>query len=629
MFFPFFRSSRPGRALAFFIAAAVPAFAGGVKPTIATREVRTIDGRGFSLQAPKGGATAIVFYSSECPISNAYSPTLNELRKSFPENKLKLLGVCVDPDLSDQAIRDHSREFGLRFPVARDRRGSLAKDLGASVTPEAFLIDEQGRVRYHGRIDDQYAARQKRNARSESHELRDAAALVLAGRDVPKDFIPAVGCPLPDPPKTEAVPTFQGQVSAILQKNCRECHRPGRVGPFSLVSYEQARKRASDIADVVESRRMPPWKPSPGFGPRLLHDKSLSQAEIDTLIAWAESGAPRGEGPESESASPEQQEWSLGRPDLVLEMDQAFDVPPSGSDIYQCFVLKTSLPKDVYISAIEYQPGNAKVVHHILAYVDVTGQARKRDEADPKPGYSCFSGPGVEVHGDLGGWAPGNEPSRLPDGIGRSLPRGADVIMQVHYNPSGKPEKDRSRIGLHFSRGPVRRTLHWSAASNMKFEIPPGAENHEVVCSWKTPVDLVAYAVTPHMHLLGRDMLMSLTFPDGRTLDLIKIDDWDFNWQNTYYFAEPIKVPKGTTLKVLAHYDNSSSNPRNPNRLKPIPVHFGEKTTDEMCIGFLAVTKDGQDLTKPGEKDDLRDILKESFAELRQNLERGRKSRSR
>ena len=599
----------------------------GTKTAIATREVKTLDGRSFHLQPPKGGATAVVFYSGECPISNAYSPTLNDLRKKFPETALKLLGVCVDPDLADQAIRDHSKEFALRFPVARDRRGALAKALGATVTPEAFVIDDQGRIRYHGRIDDQYAARQKRNARSETHELQDAIALVLAGKTVPKEFVPAVGCPLPDPPKGAATPTFNGQVSSILQTNCRECHRPGRVGPFSLVTYEQARKRAGDIAEVVESRRMPPWKPSPGVGPRFLHDKSLSQADIDVLLAWADSGAPRGEGPEPDSSASQSVEWSLGKPDLVLQMDEDFEIPAKGSDIYRCFVLKTDLPKDVYISAIEYLPGNSKVVHHLLAYVDVSGEARKRDEDEPGPGYSCFSGPGIEVHGDLGGWAPGNEPSRLPEGIGRALPKGADVVIQVHYNPSGKIEKDRSKIGLHFSRTPIRRTLHWSAAINTEFELPPGEKNHEVVGSWKAPCDLVAYGVTPHMHLLGRDMLMSVKYPDGRTLDLVKIDDWDFNWQNTYYYAEPLKLPKGTVLKVVAHYDNSADNPRNPNRHKPVPVHFGEKTTDEMCIGFIALTKDGQDLTKPGEKDDLREILKASLDELKQKLKKQEKQK--
>ena len=214
----------------------------------------------------------------------------------------------------------------------------------------------------------------------------------------------------------------------------------------------------------------------------------------------------------------------------------------------------------------------------------------------------------MEVHGDLGGWAPGNEPSRLPEGIGRSLPRKADVIMQVHYHPDGKPETDRSRIGLHFARTPIKQTLHWGFAANLGMELPPGQSDIEIKAKWTVPVDLEARAVTPHMHMLGRKMSMSITYPDGRTQDLVKIDDWDFGWQNTYYFEEPIDLPKDSVVHVVAHYDNSAQNPRNPNT-PPKLVKWGEATTDEMCIGFIAVTKKGQDLTQPGEKDDLHDIF--------------------
>ncbi len=264
----------------------------------------------------------------------------------------------------------------------------------------------------------------------------------------------------------------------------------------------------------------------------------------------------------------------------------------------------------MYISGIEYQPGNRAVVHHVLAYVDTQGQARKRDADDPGPGYTCFSGPGIEIHGDLGGWAPGNQPTQLEDGIGRFLPKNADVVIQVHYHPYGKSEIDRTRIGFRFSRKPIRQVLHWNAALNLEMKLPYGESNTEITAAWPVPVDLIAHAVVPHMHLLGKDMLMSITFPDGRTQDLIKIDGWDFNWQYTYYFEKPLDLPKGSVLKVVAHYDNSPGNPR---RLKEMPageIRWGEATTDEMCIGFIGVTKKGQDLTRPGEKDDLLDIFK-------------------
>jgi hypothetical protein len=304
-------------------------------------------------------------------------------------------------------------------------------------------------------------------------------------------------------------------------------------------------------------------------------------------------------------------------------MPAEYEVPADGSDVYRCFVIPTNLTEDRYVAAVEYQPGNRRVVHHMLGYIDTTGKARKRDEGDDGPGYTCFSGPGIEIHGDLGGWAPGNEPSRLPEGVGRLLPRGADVVVQVHYHPSGKPETDRSRIGVIFSKTPIRQTMQWSLAGKFDLKIPPGESNYEAKAQWRIPVDVEALAVTPHMHMIGRDMRMWVTFPDGRDQDLIIIPDWDFSWQNTYYFEQPLTLPQGSVLKLIAHFDNSEQNPRNPNK-PPKLVKFGEGTNDEMCIGFIALTKKGQDLTQPGDKDDLRQIIDKDFEELRQKVRKSR-----
>jgi hypothetical protein len=583
--------------------------------------MRAPDGRAIELTAPKGGATAIVFYSSECPISNAYSPTLNRILEEFSGRPVKLIGACIDLDLTPADVTAHARDFALKFPVVHDKDLALARRLGAAMTPEAFVIDDQGRVRYHGRIDDQFAARQKRNANSTTRELHDAIGAVLDGRAVVPASVPAIGCPLPKLPKTSARPTYSGEVAAVLQKNCLECHRRGQVGPFSLETYAQVSKRADDIAAVVGDRRMPPWKAAPQAFPRFKHDRSLSDADIATLVAWAESGAPQGDPALRPADPPPAGDWLLGTPDLIVEMPGEFAVPASGKDIYRCFVIPTSLAEDRYVSAIEYQPGNRRIVHHMLGYVDTTGQARKRDADDPELGYSCFSGPGIEIHGDLGGWAPGNDPSRLPDGVGRFLPKNADVVVQVHYHPSGKPETDRSRIGIHFSRTPIKQTMHWSLAGKFDLKIPPGESNHEAKAQWRIPVDVEALAVTPHMHMLGRDMRMWVTFPDGREQDLITIGDWDFGWQNTYYFESPLDLPEGTVLKLVAHFDNSENNPNNPNK-PPKLVKFGEGTTDEMCIGFVALTKKGQDLTRPGEKDDLGEIIGKSFEEIRKKRSR-------
>jgi peroxiredoxin len=604
---------------------AIAATTGAVPERTELRPLKAPDGRAVELSAPKGGVSALIFYSSECPISNAYSPTLNRLVEEFPAASLRLVGVCVDPDLSAAEVATHAKDFGLKFPVVHDKDLAVATQLGATITPEAFVLDDQGRVRYHGRIDDQFAARQKRNLNPVTRELHDAIAAVLAGRAVSPAEV--VGCPISKPQKATAVPTYSGEVAAILGKNCLECHRQGQVGPFALETYEQARKRADDIAGVAEDRRMPPWKAAPQDYPRFKHDRSLSTADIATLVAWAEAGAPEGDSSQQAASAPPSGEWALGTPDLVIQMPGDFEVAADGDDVYRCFVIPTELTEDRYVAAIEYQPGNRRVVHHMLGYVDTSGQARKRDEADPGLGYKCFSGPGIEIHGDLGGWAPGNEPSRLPDGVGRFLPRHSDVVVQVHYHPSGRPETDRSRIGVHFTRTPVKQTLHWSAAIKFDLKIPAGAPNFEAKAEWPIPVDVEALAVTPHMHMLGRDMHMWVAFPDGREQDLIKIPDWDFGWQNTYYFEQPITLPKGTILKLVAHFDNSEDNPRNPNK-PPKLVTWGEATTDEMCIGFIALTKKGQDLTRPGEKDDLRQILDKQRDDVRKYRERMAKEKA-
>jgi hypothetical protein len=593
------------------------ATAGGAGvPAFNKLSVRGLDGRQIALAAPANGATAIIFYSTECPISNSYSPTLATLVDTFPAHSLKWLGVCVDPDLSDSEVEAHARDFRLKFPVVRDRNGSLAHKLGARVTPEAVVIDTAGKIRYHGRIDDQFVARRLRNANPTGNELKDAIAAVLSGKEVKAPVVEAVGCPLPEVPEAAARPTFCKDVAPILQKNCQECHRPGQVGPFALETYDQARKRATDIATVVEGRAMPPWKADPHVGVKFKGARTLSDQEIATVVAWAEAGAPEGNVADLSPNPRFPDEWQLGTPDLVIDIGADFPVPASGDDIYRCFVVPTKLEKDQYVSAVEYRPGNRSVVHHILAYVDVSGKARERDQTEPGPGYSCFGGPGEPIHGGLGGWAPGNLPSFLPEGIGRSLPKQSDVIVQVHYHPRGKAETDRSKLGIFFSKKPVKQAMHFGFVINPGLELPAGQSNIEIKGKWDVPVDVTVHSVSPHMHLLGHDMKIAVKFPDGHVQDLIKVSDWDFNWQYTYQLEKPLDIPKGSVVFLVSHFDNSESNPRNPNK-PPKFVRWGEATTDEMCIGFLGLTKTGQDLTNPGEKDDFIDILRAQETKLR------------
>ena len=249
----------------------------------------------------------------------------------------------------------------------------------------------------------------------------------------------------------KAAPTYTKDVAPILQAKCQNCHRRHQVGPFALETYEQARKRSHDIASVTEERSMPPWKPTPGVGPKLKHDQSLTHAEIDILTAWAEAGAPQGD-PKDMPPPPRYAEgWKLGPPDLILEPGEGFPIAASGPDVYRCFVLPTNLARDRYLEAVDYAPGERAAVHHLIAYIDTTGQGRQLDADAPGPGYWAPLGPGFDAD-ELSFWTAGSEPHRLPDGIGIHIPAQSDIILQIHYHPTGKAGNDKTRVGLYFAQ---------------------------------------------------------------------------------------------------------------------------------------------------------------------------------
>lgn len=382
-----------------------------------------------------------------------------------------------------------------------------------------------------------------------------------------------------------AAPTFNKDVAPILYENCATCHRPGEVAPFSLLTYQDAAKRASLIALATGKRFMPPWRPEPGYG-EFAHERRLTDAQIATLAEWASTGAAEGTG----SAPPVPkfpQGWQLGQPDREYKMPVAFEVPADGPDRFECFVIPSELAADVYFGAAEFRAGNPRVVHHALVMVDTTGRARQLAKENNGSSYPCFGGARIGQGGLLFGWAPGSVPPPVEPGISRKLEKGSDIVVQLHYHPSGKVERDQSLLGLYLSAPPTKGVATMLMV-NTNLYIPAGATDHWVKASMTMPQAGELFSIAPHAHYLGKEMKLTANFPDGSTKPLIYIKDWDFNWQGQYRYKEPIQLPAGTRIDLEYSYDNSAANPHNPSS-PPKMVRWGEQTTDEMAVAFFGI----------------------------------------
>jgi peroxiredoxin len=545
-------------------------------------------------------AVVVVFLSFECPVSNSYGPALADLHAKYGSRGVAFLGIDSSDDLTGDQVSKQAVERKLPFPVYADPGQKAADALDAKVVPEAIVLDGEFVVRYRGRIDDGWSARLKKNTSVTHHDLRDALDQVLAGKPVAEPATKAVGCPIPRgaTPAATAKVTYYHDVLPILQERCQQCHRPGEVGPFSLMTYKQAMNWASDIKDYTQSRKMPPWKPV--AGPAFHNERKLTDTELATLAAWADGGTPEGDAKDAPAPKKFVDGWQLGQPDLVLTMSDEMSVGATGDDLFRCFVLPTNLPEDKYVVALEVRPGNPKVVHHTLNFIDRSGQGRKLEqdeqkrnksakEQDSGPGYSVGMGVGFLPQGNLAGWAPGQLARTLPEGTGYPLPKGADVVVQVHYHRTGRVEKDKTSLGLYFAKKPVDRPYKGMVIPGRFFMIPAGDPHFKVSGGIEVRQDCRLYSVMPHMHKLGREVTVKVTPPGGPAFDLIAIKDWDYNWQETYILKEPIDLKAGTVLHVDAFYDNTANNLENPSGGKS-PVFFGEQTTNEMCFVFLGAT---------------------------------------
>jgi mono/diheme cytochrome c family protein len=394
----------------------------------------------------------------------------------------------------------------------------------------------------------------------------------------------------PAVPDDDAAPvTFNKHIAPILFQHCTACHRPGNVAPVPLLGYQDARSRATMLQDVTAEGLMPPWKSVEGHG-SFVGERRLAAEEIDRIARWVEQGTPEGE-PADLPALPEFPEgWELGEPDIVLTMPEAYEIPADGPDVYRNFVFKLDIPEGKYISAVEYRPSNRRVVHHATLSIETTGRARQQDEADPAPGYEgAGNPPGQLLPGSMGTWTPGRDPIPLPDGLSMPWKPGADFALQLHLHPSGKVESEQSTIGFHLTDQPPARSMMDLLLIDMKIDIPPGEPAYRTRAELTLPIDMEVLGTFPHMHLIGREFRLTAHPPGGGDpISLLRIDDWDFNWQTYYQYTSPMKLPKGTRIVMEATHDNSASNLRNP-ASPPRRVQWGEQTENEMSLAFLQV----------------------------------------
>jgi peroxiredoxin/mono/diheme cytochrome c family protein len=537
----------------------------------------------------KHKAIVLVFLGVECPLSNQFVPVLTELYKQYESKGAAFVGINANSQDTLERVAAHARRQTIPFPVVKDVGNKVADQLGARRTPEAFLIDPSSVIRYQGRIDDQFGIGYARAGKPTRRDLAIALDEMLENKPVSTPRTAATGCRIGRvaKPKTEGSITYAKHVSRILQKNCQECHRSGQIGPMALVTYDDALSWSDTIREVVSERRMPPWHADPRYG-KFSNDRRLSKEDRETLLAWLENGMARGNEKDLPPPRRFPQGWSIGKPDMIIDMPRAYEVPaktPKNGIPYQYFKVDPGFKEDRWIQRAEAHPGAPSVVHHIVVFIQPKGEFFNPDA------------PGAV----LCGTAPGDMPLNLPDGQGKKVPAGAQLIFQMHYTPNGTACHDRSSVALIFSKKPPRHRVLTKPVYSTSFitrldRIPAGADNYKIESEHVFEEDAHLLHFMPHMHLRGKDFLYEAIYPDGKKEILLSVPRYDFNWQSVYRLTDPVAMPKGTKLHCVAHFDNSAKNSNNPDPKKA--VYWGDQTWEEMMIGWIDYYLDGE---KPAE----------------------------
>ncbi|HEY2412511.1 MAG TPA: redoxin domain-containing protein [Pirellulaceae bacterium] len=522
----------------------------------------------------------VAFLGTECPLAKLYGPKLAKLADEYSSRGVAFIGINANQQDSLTEIAAYARQHGIEFPLLKDLENKVADQFSAQRTPEVFVLDANRAIRYRGRIDDQWGIGYVKD-QPQHNELKTALDELLAGKAVTVTKTDAVGCLIGRVRKQPATGTvtYADHIAPLFNKRCVQCHRAGDIGPFSLTSYDEAVGWAPMIEEVVDQGRMPPWHANPQYG-HFADERRLTEDEKTLIRDWVAGGAPAGDLVKAPTPPEFVSGWQMSRqPDLVIKMrPQPFEVPAAGEVRYQFFLVDPGFTEDKWVEASEVLPGNRAVVHHILVFA--------RGGAGGERAEQLREGTGG---GFLSAFVPGMRAKPFPSGMAKRIPAGSKIIFQVHYTPNGTKQLDNSQLGLWFTDAKnVTHEVKTIANATRRLEIPPYDSNYKAeVTTGPLPVEGLLLSMAPHMHLRGKDFRYDVILPGSSDKTLLDVPHYDFNWQTTYRLAEPLKLPRGTRMHSVAHYDNSADNLSNPDASQT--VRWGDQTWDEMMIGYFDI----------------------------------------
>ena len=520
-------------------------------------------------------AVVIAFLGTECPLAKLYAHRLNELATRYAPKGVQFVGVNSNQQDTLREIGHYVALHKIEFPVLKDSAHELADRLGVDRTPIVFVLDGQRRIKYQGRIDDQYGVGYARPSAANNY-LADALDAVIANRPVATPTTEAVGCFVGRARRKPAVGdiTYSNQISRLVQQHCVRCHREGQIAPFSLTTFEDVSAWAETMREVMKEGRMPPWHANPEFG-QFSNDCHMADAEKGLFYQWVENGKPEGDPSQLPKPLEFVSGWQIGKPDVIHRMAQPFTVPAKGVVPYQYCYIDANFREDAWIRGAEIRPGNPAVVHHVFVFFLPPGQDEPRAE-DP-------------LFNSIAGFAPGAPAGLWPEGHARMVPAGSKLVFQVHYTPNGSEQTDQSEVGIVFADPQANnKEVKFGIAVNTDFRIPPGAPNHHLRAGYGFSQDTIIHALIPHMHFRGKSFQFTARYPDGRQEMLLDVPRYDFNWQNAYLLKEPKQMPKGTQIMCDGTFDNSAANPLNPDPTKE--VRWGDQSWDEMMLGSFVTS---------------------------------------